>query len=43
METLNPKSGKQWKLGRGQKIFIFRGEGCPIRGLSENFESGLPY
>ena len=24
METSNPKSGKPWKLGRGQKILIFR-------------------
>ena len=37
METSNLKSGKLSKLGRGQNVFIFRGEVCTIRGWSENF------
>ena len=28
-EPFNPKSGKQWKLGTGQKIIIFRRKGLP--------------
>ena len=37
IETFNPKSGKPWKLERGQKVLIFRGKVAPIRGWSENF------
>ena len=35
-DSSNTKSGKLQKLG-GQKIFIFRGGDCPMRGRSEHF------
>ena len=38
-DSANTKSGKLQKLGRGQKILVFKegGGGFPMRGRSENF------
>ena len=37
MELSNIKFGKQWKLGRGPEIFIFRGERLPYYKVIRKF------